>query len=421
MTSGSKLGRAVAWLAGGALLLVVAASAGPLNARAGIRHSALWRACPDPYPAKRDPNNPLMLRTPPGSDPLNGARFFVDGPRHGDAAGAIARLLGVNPTRYPDDYSWARFKDKLEHGRLHSKLEHHPGIAWKVRMLEKIADQPEAQRFSAASFGGGRAAAWDMAIKIFCHNMTADPGSIPIVSTYFLHPDVGGSCPSPAEIAAARPKFERSINEIVAATGRRPVVYLLELDAIGSSSCMAQRGDLGDYLSLFRYEIEKVGSLPHAVVYAEAGYSDSHSAGYTARALNKAGVRHIRGFFTNDTHTNWTINEVRWAQKISRMTGGAHFIVNTAQNGRGPKKNPHPGTQGTNDLCNPPGRGLGPLLDTAAGFSYVDAFMWTHVPGNSSGHCNGGPSSGTFWPARAIGLASRANGQLGSGYPSRPY
>ena len=46
--------------------------------------------------------------------------------------------------------------------------------------------------------------------------------------------------------------------------------------------------------------------------------------------------------------------------------------------------------------------------------------MWTSPPGNSSG-CGGGPSGGTFWPTRAIGLASRANAQLGPGYPSRPY
>ncbi|MGZ4230850.1 MAG: hypothetical protein ACXVVQ_05420 [Solirubrobacteraceae bacterium] len=47
----------------------------------------------------------------------------------------------------------------------------------------------------------------------------------------------------------------------------------------------------------------------------------------------------------------------------------------------------------------------------------------THSPSrrNSSGHCNGGPNPGTFWPARAIQLASRAQAKLGPGFPADKY
>src|ERR1700752_5323752 len=73
--------------------------------------------CADPYSATRDPSNPLMLSTAPGSNPLNGASFFVDGPAHGAAAGAIARLLGIGTnvpvghylSAFPDSESWATF------------------------------------------------------------------------------------------------------------------------------------------------------------------------------------------------------------------------------------------------------------------------------------------------------------------------
>jgi endoglucanase len=207
---------------------------------------------------------------------------------------------------------------------------------------------------------------------------------------------------------------------MVDATGNRPVVYLLEIDAYGSSSCMANRGDLGQYEAMIRYEVDRVASLPHAVVYLEAGYSDSNSASYTARALNNSDIGRIRGFFTNDTHLNWTIDEVRWANKISRMTHGAHYIVNTAQNGNGPKRNRDRVHNGNEDLCNPPGRALGPRDTTDTGFPQADSFMWTHVPGNSSG-CGGGPPGGVFWADRAIGLAARANNRLGTGFASDPY
>jgi endoglucanase len=162
-------------------------------------------------------------------------------------------------------------------------------------------------------------------------------------------------------------------------------------------------------------------ALPHTVVYIEGGYSDSNSVGYTARILNAIGVNKIRGFFTNDTHENWTINEVRWGEKISKLTHGAHFIVDTAANGNGPKVNRNRVKYGNDDLCNPPDRSLGPMNTTATGSPDVDAFLWTHPPGNSSGSCAGGPASGTFWAAYAVGLADRAKQQLGPGLPARPY
>jgi endoglucanase len=285
-------------------------------------------------------------------------------------------------------------------------------------MLEKIAERPEAQRFSMYSQGGGPGAIYSQVQKIFCHNLTADPGSIPIISTFFLYQQ--GYCETAQQILDSRPTFERQINEMADGTGNRPAVYLLELDAVGASKCEADKGALSAWEGDIGYEIDKLSSLPHTVVYVEAGYSDGNGPAYTASVLNAVGINRIRRFFTNDTHINWTMKEIKWAERVSTLTHGAHFIVNTAQNGHGPLLNPHPVTQGNEDLCNPPGRGLGPLPTTAPGFPFADGFLWTHVPGNSSG-CGGGPPAGTFWMARAIRLAANANGKLGPGYPSSPY
>jgi endoglucanase len=282
-----------------------------------------------------------------------------------------------------------------------------------------LADQPEAQRFSLYSAGGGPGAISAQVQKIFCHNMTADPGTVPIITTYFLYQ--AGYCETSSEIIAHRPTFERQVNEMVAAIERRPAVMLLELDAIGSSSCMARSGALAEWENDLRYEIQQVSTLPHAVVYVEAGYSDSNTPGYTAKVLNAVGVRNIRGFYTNDTHLNWTTNEVRWGNKVSALTGGTHFIVNTADNGHGPVLNPHPVKQGIEDLCNPPGRGAGIPTTTDTGNPAVDAYMWVHVPGMSSGKCNGGTPSGTFWLARALTEARNANARLGPHFASRPF
>lgn len=414
-------GRVMAALTISSLIAAGAAvtSVAPASAFEPVAHAARAQQCPEPYPAQRDRSNPLDLPTAPGPNPLNGANFFVPGPAKGEAASEIAQLVGYNPKTMPVDESWASFSQQLSSGPLAQKLANNPTLAHEVSELSKIASQPEAQRLSIYSWGGGPGAIFKQAEKIFCQNQTADPGSIPIFNTYFLHPALGG-CPTPAEVRAYNPVFHRRVNEMAEATGRRPAVFLLEIDAIGSSSCISRRHSMPEWEADLRYEVNKMRSLPHTVIYIEAGYSDSNSASYTARILRKVGIRKIRGFFTNDTHEQWTINEVRWANRISRMTHGAYYIVNTADNGRGPLLNPHPITQGVEDLCNPPNRGLGPMDTTDTGFPRGDAFLWTHPPGNSSG-CGGGPPGGVFYPARAIQEAQNANQQLGPSFPSRPY
>ena len=411
------------------LLLALVAAGVSLSGAAGASARARPAAsaadaqqCSEPFSAQRDPSNPLALPAAPGADPLTGARFYVPGPRKGSAARTIAQLVGLNPDRISLSESWATFAARLKHGRIAAKLRHNRGLAHRVAELAKIASQPEAQRLSIYSMGGGPGAIFNQAEKIFCQNLTADRGSVPIFNTYFLHSALGG-CATTAQIEAERPTFERQVDEMAAATDRRPAVFLLEVDGLGSSSCMARQGSLGAWEADLRYEAQKMAALPHTVVYLEAGYSDSNSAGYTARALRAAGIGSIRGFFTNDTHENWTINEVRWATAIARRLGGTHFIVNTSDNGQGPKLNTgHMVRDGVEDLCNPPGRGLGPRDTTDTGFagSGADAFLWTHPPGNSSG-CGGGPPGGVFWPARAISMAQRANDRLGPHFPSHPY
>jgi endoglucanase len=422
----------------GAMVLLICGAAGgrPVRATAAAGGVPPGQSpqCADPYSATRNPDNPLLLPQAPGSNPLNGANFYVDGPAHGSAAGAIAQLLGDvgrgggpvggrpggravprTLSQFPDDLSWATYEQ-----RVNNRIKGKSGTAVRdIRLLEKIADEPEAQRFSTGAGGGGPGATYGQVQKIFCHNLTADPGSIPIISTYFLHPLAPG-CQSKQAFDAIGPTFRRQINEVAEGTGNRPAVFLLEIDALGSSACVIHSAAGPVYEADLRYEINTISALPHAVVYIEGGYSDSNAPGYTAKVLNAIGIRKIRGFYTNDTHLQWTAKEARWAQQVSAKTHGAHFLINTSENGQGPKLNPHPITQGVEDLCNPPGRGLGPKTTTSTPFAHADGFIWQHVPGNSSG-CGGGPPGGTFWLAKAVGLASRANQKLGPGYPSRPY
>ena len=401
------------------LALAAAVLAGCAQARTATAHASGAPQCSQRYPARRDPANPLDLRRAPGADPLTGARFFVPGPAKGSAGRAIARLLGLNPDTMDVSESWASFSRRLAFGPLHNKLVANPSLGRQIALLAKVAGQPEAQRISSYSWGGTPDGIFKQTEKVFCQNMTADRGSIPIISTYFLHATLGGS-PTPAQMDAYAPLFRARVDAMTTAIGRRPAVMLLEIDGIGSTRGVARMGSLSQWEADLRYEMNAVAALPHTVVYVEGGYSDSNSVRYTARVLNAIGVNKIRGFFTNDTHEAWTIDEVRWATRVARRTHGAHFIVDTADNGRGPRLNRVKVGHGIEDLCNPPKRGLGPPDTTNTGYVYADAWMWTHPPGNSSG-CGGGPPGGVFWPARAEAEAARANAQLGPGLPSHPY
>ena len=298
------------------LAVLVAACVGalvPQGAHAARRAPSAHLAntgCASPYPATRDPSNPLDLPAAPGSNPLNGARFTDPGAYGGNyAATAIAQLLGINPTSLSPTQSWAQFAQQIESGPQQAKLDADPALAKQVDELAMIADQPQAQRISTYSWGGTPSGIVKQTHKLFCQIAASDPGSVPLITTYFLHPNLGG-CATTAQIHAYMPKFKAQINAMAKATGRHPAVYLLELDAIGSSVCIARNGALPAWEAALRYEMHAVQSLPHTVVYVEGGYSDSNSVGYTARILKAIDVNSIRGFFTNDTHNQWTSSTV---------------------------------------------------------------------------------------------------------------
>jgi hypothetical protein len=410
--------------------------------RAFRAHAAFAQQCSDSqYPATRDPLNPLALPTPPGADPLPGAHLFVDGPRHGPAAGAIAQELGIDPTSYPDGYSWAQFQHDISPGgSLYGRLAGSPALANDVALLSRIASQESTQSISEFAMGGGPGATFDQVQKILCHNLTADPtpDTVPVFSTFFIYPN-GQFCPPLSAIEANGTTFRRQIDELAAGTGRHPAVYLLEIDAVGTSHCLTGAA-LSAWEEDLRYEVEKLTALPHTVVYLEAGAADEDSPQYAAAVINAVCVvghanvcAGMRGIYVNGTHFDWTASEISYGDQVAAQlrymirgeTGAAytaHVVVNTAQNGRGPKLNPHPVEQGTEDLCNPTGRGLGrdptaatnPTFDGHS-FALTDAFLWTGEPGRShNSNCHPGDQpAGVFDVRFALELAANASNQLG--------
>jgi hypothetical protein len=194
--------------------------------------------------------------------------------------------------------------------------------------------------------------------------LEADPHTIPIFTTYFLHEALGGD-PIPAQVADM-PLFKARVNAMAAATGRRPAVFLLQLDAIGSS-----RG------------VAKTGALPDQ--------------------------RHPQQL---------TITENRWVTATAKRVGAAPITSST----------PCPTAAGHCSTSTPPPRAPRTFAIRRPRHSGHDRHglqgrrrLPVGAHAGQQQRLRRQAPGGTFWSQYAEGLAPRANSRLGPTYASKPY
>jgi endoglucanase len=320
----------------------------------------------DPITAP-DPQNPLGLTMSPfANNPLAGAGFFVD--RRSPSAQAA---------------------------------RHNPA-------LDVIAREPGTARFGKFSFGANHVPDIQTAVSRYLARANVEsPSSIPLLATYRI---LDGHCGHWAAPPAEQADYHNFIQGFASGIGSYRAVLFLEMDSLITMPCLTQHGkavreaELRDAISVLQ------ANCPHLVIYLDAGAADALSARDAARYLRASGMATIQGFFLNSTHFDWTSREIQYGEQISRMTGGKHFVINTGDNGRGPLRPGDVVHQGNEVLCNPPGRGLGPLPTANTGYRNVDMFAWTTNPGESGGSCvAGAPPTGVYWPAYGLMLVRNAD------------
>lgn len=189
----------------------------------------------------------------------------------------------------------------------------------------------------------------------------------------------------PAEDARTRAWYD----DLARAIGDATVVIAFEPDSLGTIDCHAKsRRD--DRYRLLRYGVDVLSKLPNAVIYIEAGASDWEPAWRMARKLRKVGISKVRGFMLNATHADWTRYNIQYGVELSRLVGGKHFIINTAENGRGPVHYRVANGRRITVWCDPGLRGLGPPPTTDTSHPLADAYMWINRPGYAQ-ICQGRP------------------------------
>ncbi len=191
------------------------------------------------------------------------------------------------------------------------------------------------------------------------------------------------------------------------AIGNDRVIVAFEPDSLGTIQCQAKsRRD--DRYRLLRYGVDAISKLPNVTMYLEAGASDWENAKRTAKQLRRIGIAKVRGFLLNATHYDWTAANIEHGLEISRLTGGKHFIINTAENGRGPvhyrnwiDRSRHK-WRTINIWCSPGLRGLGKPPTTDTSNPMVDAYLWINRPGFAQS-CAGHKIA--WFPPRAFAYA----------------
>lgn len=335
----------------------------------GANHNSMITILHDDALQSRDPGNPLAVPYPVPGNPIAGTRFYVD--PNSAPAKAARHYVRSRP-------AWAG-------------------------LLRKIAGEPDAHRFYMWNMGSNVAGQ-------VAHYLEAtqkdQPGTTVMLSTYSL---VHGKCGFTAT-PAIQARYDNFIQQVAAGIGNNHVVFLLELDSLITAPCLNHQ-KLAIRDAELQYAVSVLEADPHVVVYLDGGAADAASPGRQAEFLRQAGVSQAQGFFLNSTHFDWTTSTLKYGQKISKLLGGTHFLINTGENGRGPLRPKNRVKHGNEVLCNPPGRGLGPLslsnrIGQTTGYAAADGLLWFSNPGGSGGKCvRGAPPTGVYWPAYAVMLA----------------
>jgi endoglucanase len=335
----------------------------------GANNNALITILHDDPLQARDLLNPLGVPDAETGNLIAGAKFYVD-PK---AAAAQAERRYSKSNR-----PWAK-------------------------ALSDIADEPAAHRFYM----------WNMGSNVegqVAHYLEGtqrqQPGTTVMLSTYSL---VHGKCGT-TSTTAVQARYDNFIKQVAAGIGDYHVVFYLELDSLITASCL-NHNQLAIRDAELKYAVSVLDVDPHTVVLLDGGAADAASARLQAGYLRGAGVAQAQGFFLNSTHFDWMTTELHYGQQISKLLGGSHFVINSGENGRGPLRPASRVHSGNEVLCNPPGRGLGPLtvykhVAQPTGYAGADGFLWFSNPGGSGGQCvPGAPPTGVYWPAYAVKLA----------------
>lgn len=322
------------------------------------------------------------------------------------AAAAMAASLAAAPTPAPA----AATADPFDGVELFVDDEAHAWQAWqhlrrsgetrKAELVWKIAREPPARWVGAFTKPS-------LAQKIDPYIERAEAaGKVPLFTVLRAEATKCG----PGYLGGGEAEDRRTRRwyvDLARVIGDTRAIVAFEPDSLGTVDCQA-RHRRDDRYRLLRFGVRQLTQLPNTTLYIEAGASDWEPPQRMARKLRKAGIEMARGFMLNATHGDWTRANIRYGLQLSRLVGGKHFVINTAQNGRGPVHY-RDDRRRIVVWCNPGLRGLGPPPTANTAHPRVDAYLWINRPGFAQS-CSHGQVAWNL--PKALMLARFATGWL---------
>ncbi len=205
----------------------------------------------------------------------------------------------------------------------------------------------------------------------------------------------GRDCGSFSGGGVADSDYARWVDAVAGAVVGQPWV-VLEPDALAMLGDCDGQGDRVGYLRYAAQTMTDAG----ARVYLDVGHSGWLPAEEAARRVNAVGLDAAVGFALNVSNYQTTADSVAYGERVSALTGGATYVVDTSRNGNG----------SNGEWCNPRGRALGEPPRLADDATHLDATLWVKLPGESDGTCHGGPPAGQWFEEIALELARNAAG-----------
>lgn len=250
----------------------------------------------------------------------------------------------------------------------------------EARALDIIAQQPQAFWMNE----------WAGDVKRAVGTVVRKAGdALPVFVAYNIpNRDCGSHSAGGARDASA---YRKWIRGFAAGLSGRQSVVVLEPDATAGKCANAERYDL-------LRDAVRVLKSAGAAVYIDAGNPNWIAANEMGERLKRAGIAEADGFALNVSNYYTNTENIAYGERVSRIVGGKHFVIDTSRNGNG-----SPNGQ----WCNPGGRAIGNAPTAQTRHRLVDAFLWVKRPGESDGSCAGGPAAGKWWGEYAVGLAKR--------------
>src|SRR5947209_2639820 len=256
-----------------------------------------------------------------------------------------------------------------------------------------------------------------VARQIIDYTTSGDPNEPSQVAIFRLDPWEGQACRG-SWSAGDQGSYRAWINQFAAGIGRSSRVAVILQPDLPVALCTPSQVPL----HLVRYAAIKLNALRHTTVYIDAGAAEWASVARAAGLLERAGIRHARGFALDVTQYGSTALQLEHGAQIVRRLAAdgilhKHFVINTDENGAPFLAGQYPGDANEARTCASPHDricvtlGIPPTTDVANrrwGLSArdraiartsADAYLWAGRPWVDN-------NSGSFVFSRALQLAA---------------